>query len=420
MNIQITDSKGTKHMQQRAALRPLVTAGVAAVGASVIALTPAVSNDLAADIQHGAVTFQQRAVELTDYVANPIQTWIDTFDAAAINIQSLAAQYALHPFPVLQQVAANFLQYGVEYVQPYQTAANAAVQYFLGMGPQDFVPLLQTAMTQVEAGQINTAVGTLVNALYTNPIFDVAEKLETIPEILNPITQNLANATKDLTSSAIDNVGFYFAISLPYMINESLGPSLQNVYDSFAAGDPVGGLINAIDVPGEVTNTVLNGLPFDGVYINGLISAGGPALNSGGSLAKALMLEIPQHLAESIVAPGAQNIMTGGSLSYALGYLGNLVTTSFPTPQILFDSLLNLMQTYLLGGFSGAAAATLPAAGSIVGAFNPADVLNGGSAMASLATELPGLSADAANMAGHLGADLASVLPGMILSVLHF
>ncbi|ORA79232.1 hypothetical protein BST29_19270 [Mycobacterium malmoense] len=387
----------------------------------MIALTPAVSNDLAADIQHGAVTFQQRAVELTDYVANPIQTWIDTFDAAAINIQSLAAQYALHPFPVLQQVAANFLQYGVEYVQPYQTAANAAVQYFLGMGPQDFVPLLQTAMTQVEAGQINTAVRTLVNALYTNPIFDVAEQLETIPTILNPITQNLANATKDLTSSAIDNVGFYFAISLPAAISQSLGPSLQNVYDSFAAGDPVGGLINAIDVPGEVTNTVLNGFPGNnGWYTMGLISAGGPALNSGSSLAKALMLEIPQQLTESIVAPGAQNIMTGGSLSYALGYLGNLVTTSFPTPQILFDSLLNLVQTYLLGGFSGAAAATLPAADSIVGAFNPADVLNGGSAMASLATELPGLPGDVANMAGHLGADLASVLPGMILSVLHF
>ncbi|BBZ50029.1 hypothetical protein H7H82_13035 [Mycobacterium heidelbergense] len=98
MNSQITDSKGTQRMQQQAALRPLVTAGAAALGASMIALTPAVSNDLAADIQHSAVTIQQRAVELTDYVANPIETWIDVFEAAGINIQSLAAQFQQYPF----------------------------------------------------------------------------------------------------------------------------------------------------------------------------------------------------------------------------------------------------------------------------------------------------------------------------------
>ncbi|WP_438268915.1 hypothetical protein, partial [Mycobacterium malmoense] len=62
-------------MQQLAALRPLVTAGAAALGASLIALTPTISNNLAAKTQHSTATIQQHAIELTDAVTNPIQTW---------------------------------------------------------------------------------------------------------------------------------------------------------------------------------------------------------------------------------------------------------------------------------------------------------------------------------------------------------
>ncbi|OIN79621.1 hypothetical protein BMG05_17195 [Mycobacterium malmoense] len=384
----------------------------------MIALTPAISNDVASDLQHSAAALQQRAVELTDYVANPIQTWIDTFEAAGINLQSLAAQYALHPFPVPQQIAANFLQYGVQYIKPYTQATNYAVDYFLGTNPNDFVGGMQQAFAAALAGNFSGSQGAvtdLYEALWIHPLVGIGYPLETIPQILNPITQNLANTTDYLTTTALTNVGAAFTLSLPTVLDVALGASLQNVYNSFAAGDAVGGVINAVDIPGELTNAFLNGsLAANGTYTGGLLSDGATGIF------KAIGITTAQGLAEKIVAPNAQNIMTGGSISYALGYLLNLLTTGFPTPQTVFDNLVNWVQTYLLGGFSGAAAATLPAADSIVGAFNPADVINGGSAMASLATELPGLSADAANMAGHLGADLASVLPGMILSVLHF
>ncbi|ORA76111.1 hypothetical protein BST29_24595, partial [Mycobacterium malmoense] len=363
--------------------------------------------------QHSTATIQQHAIELTDAVTNPIQTWIDVFEAADINIQSLVAQFQEYPFPVPQQVTANFLQYAAEYVQPYQQAGNAAVDYFLGTGNSDFVPLFQSGLTQAAAGNLTGAVSTLGRALWTTPLESIGLPLQRIVEILNPITQNLANATKYLTGTGLEELGLNFVIYLPQQLESGLGTGLQNVYDSWTAGDPLGAIINAIDIPGIVTNAVLNGNPAkNGTYSDGLIS------DSYG-LAWVTGLYLPQQLAKSIVAPNAQNIMSGGSLSYALGYLANLVTTGFPTPQTVFDNLVNLLQ-YLFANPGAAAAATLPAADSIVGAFNSTDVLNGGSAMASLATELPGLPADVANVAGHLGADLASVLPGMILSILHF
>ncbi|ORA76801.1 hypothetical protein K3U93_22120 [Mycobacterium malmoense] len=406
-------------MQQLAALRPLVTAGAAAVGASVIALTPAISNDLASDLQHSAAALQQRAVELTDYVANPIQTWIDTFETAGINLQSLAAQYQNHPLIVPQQLAANFMQYAYEYVQPYTQAATSAVNFYLGTNPNDFVGLMQQAFAAALAGNFNMpntgAASLLENGLFYYPAVEIGEPLETIPQILNPITQNLANTTDFLTTTGITDLGANFVISLPGQLTSALGNSAQYVYDSWTAGDPVGAVLNAINTPGAVANALLNGTlnARTGLYSGGIFS-------DGSGLLRTLGIVLPQGLTEKIVAPGAQNIMTGGSLSYALGYLANLVTTGFPTPQTVFDNLVNWVQTYLLGGFSSAAAATSPAADSIVSTFNPADILNGGSAMASLVADLPGLSADVGNIAGHLGADLASVLPGMILSVLHF
>ncbi|MCV7052363.1 hypothetical protein H7H82_17500 [Mycobacterium heidelbergense] len=377
----------------------------------MIALTPAISNDIASDLQHSAATIQQRAVELTDYVANPIQTWINTFEAAGINLQSLAAQYAQHPFPVPQQMAANFLQYGVQYVTPYTQVANSAVNFFLGTGTNDLVPLLQAAAVAASAGQISTAVLDVYNAVFGKPILDFGAPLETIPQILNPITQNLANTSSYLTTTALQNVGAVVTINLPQSLEQTLGTSLQNVYNSFAAGDPVGGLINAVDIPGALTNTFLNGLPqANGTYSEGLLSAGQYGL------VKAIGITTAQGLAQKIVAPKAQNIMTGGSLSYALGQLLNLVTTGFPTPQTIVNNAVNLLQ-YLFANPSGAAAgavnvgnfaALAPAASALPGlsagvlkAFDPAAVTN---IAASLGPSL------AAEVAGSLGANLAGSL----------
>ncbi|ORA78793.1 hypothetical protein K3U93_20440 [Mycobacterium malmoense] len=376
----------------------------------MIALAPAVSNNLAVDIQHGTATIQQRAVGLTDYVANPIQTWIDTFQTLGYNLQQLGSQFQQYPFPLAQQVAANFAQYAVEYVQPYQEAGNAAVNYLLGTGPDTLAGGLQTAFSDAASGNIAGATEQLVSTLVQEPLQQIGQPMETIPQILNPITQNFATTTAYLTTTAITEYGVVLVIYMPSQFGSVLGEALQNVYNSFTAGDPVGGVINAIDVPGEVANVLLNGLPrTPGQYYGGLFS------NNAGIAESTIYLT--QGLAGKIAAPNAQDIMSGGSLSYGLGYFGNVLATGFPTPQTTFDTLVNSIQTYL-GGFSGAAAAISPAASSIAAAFDSADLFKAfdPAMVTNIAASLgPSLAAD---VAGSLGSSLGANLAGSLATTL--
>ncbi|ORA75195.1 hypothetical protein BST25_06845 [Mycobacterium heidelbergense] len=383
----------------------------------MIALTPTVSNDLAADIQHSMTDLQQRAVEFTDYVANPIQDWITTFQAASTNLSSLYTQFQQFPFAASQQIAANFLQYAVQYVQPYQAFGTGAVGYLLGTaatpGSADFIPEILIGLTDLAAGNFAAGIPALTSTIWGGLALDVFKPLEGIPTILNPITQNLANATDYLTTTGIANIAGYFADHFMGTVFTPLGVGVQNVYNSLVAGDPLGAVINAIDIPALVTNSVFNGTlnAKTGLYSTGLIADG-----SAGFL-KYLITVTPQGLANKMVAPNAQNIMSGGSLEYALGYLGNVLATGFPTPQIAFDNLLNVIRTY--AGIPSAAAAAAangsefaalaPAASNamaglsagVLKAFDPAAVTN---IAASLGPSL------AAEVAGSLGANLAGSL----------
>ncbi|ORA66557.1 hypothetical protein BST25_23145 [Mycobacterium heidelbergense] len=382
----------------------------------MIALTPAVSNDLAADIQHSMTDLQQRAVELTDYVANPIQDWITTFQAAGVNLSSLYAQFQQHPFVLSQQLAANLLHYGASYVKPYQTAANAAVGYFLGTaakaGSADFIPQIYTGLTDLAAGNFAAGIPALTNSIWVSTAVGVLQPLEAIPQILNPITQNLANATSYMTVTGIANIAGYFADHFPAVLFGPIGVGVQNVYNSLVAGDPLGAVINAIDIPALVTNSLLNGTvnARTGLYSGGLLSDG-----SAGFL-NYLITVTPQGLAKVMVAPNAQNILGGGSLAFQAGYLGNVLATGFPTPQIAFDNLLNVIRTY--AGIPSAAAAAA-ANGSGFAALAPA----ASSAMAGLSTGLPGLSAGVlkafdpaavTNIAASLGPSLAAEVAGSL------
>ncbi|ORA70251.1 hypothetical protein BST25_19755 [Mycobacterium heidelbergense] len=397
----------------------------------MIALTPTVSNDLAADIQHSMTDLQQRAVELTDYVANPIQDWITTFQAAGVNLSSLYAQFQQFPFVLSQQLAANFLHYASSYVSPYQTAGNDAVGYLLGTsttGTLSFVPQVVKGLADLQAGNFAAGIPALTSTIWSGLAVNVFQSLEAIPTILNPITQNLANATDYMTTTWLGNVPGYFADHFMGTVFTPLGVGVQNVYNSLTAGDPLGAVINTIDIPALVTNSVLNGTPNakTGLYSQGLIADG------SAGLLKYLITVTPQGLANVMVAPNTQNILGGGSLAFQAGYLGNVLATGFPTPQIVFDNLLNVIRTY--AGIPSAAAAAAangsgfaalaPAASALPGlsagvlkAFDPAAVTNiAGSLGPSLAAEVAGSLG--ANLAGSLATTLSVDLSKMALHIL--
>ncbi|ORA76919.1 hypothetical protein K3U93_07730 [Mycobacterium malmoense] len=421
-------------MQQLAAFRPLVSAGAAAVGASLIALTPAVSNDVAADLQQSVVSIQHRAVELTtdEYAVNPLQTWLDVFTDSAANLQTIYNTWSQIPAVLAQQVGANWIQYADTYVGGYQAAANGTLTYFTGTNPlsADFWPLVTTALTNAQSGDIYDAVGNLLYAFYQGPILGIFEPMENILTIPVDISKNIGNATPVLLGtppilqSLIVGLG-EFALQFGQGIEDALGESLQVAYNAYAAGDLLGAALNLLNTPGVVADAALNA------------SAGGTAglLSPGGSehiagLLSLLVNTVPKLLAEAIPAPGAQNITAGGSLLTAWQGFLNQFLTGWPSPNEIVDNILNVFRTYAgLPGLASAAnvgsvadvATTASAAASLSANFASVTDLSSVAALSVLPADIAGvLPGDVANIAGHLGADLASVLPGMILSILHF
>ncbi|OIN82471.1 hypothetical protein K3U93_14420 [Mycobacterium malmoense] len=406
-------------MQQLTVLRPLVTAGTAAVGASLIALTPAVSHDLAADLQHSAATVQQRAVELasTDYAVNPIQTWIDVFTNSVANLQTVYNDWSQIPAVLLQQLAANWMQYASLYIGSYQAAANSALTFYTGTNPPlnigswgsgAFWLNLASALTNIQSGNLTQAVNNITWAFPFGPIYQVLQPLENILNIPIYLTQNLASATYDILAnpgtdpSSIKGliVGLGAFVLFPFSgdLNVSLGGSLQAAYDAFAAGNVLDGVLNLLNTPGAVANALLNGIAGgDGSGITGILT-GLNGFDGGTGLVPLLVNLFPGFLASNIVAPGATNITDGGSLAATFQALLTQLATGWPTPQEWVDSTVNLVQTYFgVGGLTGAASAVaLPVDFSAVA---------------------PSFAAGVAGIAPSIAADFSAVAPSIATNI---
>ena len=85
----------------QSALRPYVTAGVALVGASAIAVTPVT-------VPPPDIDIRDTAVQLSALV-NPIDVFTPIFEAALENAQAVGEAIAANPAPILEQVIANQL-----------------------------------------------------------------------------------------------------------------------------------------------------------------------------------------------------------------------------------------------------------------------------------------------------------------------
>ncbi|OIN78404.1 hypothetical protein BMG05_24095 [Mycobacterium malmoense] len=260
----------------------------------------------------------------------PIQTWVNTFASAGTNLQTILNTWSKLPFPVAQQVAANWLYYADTYVGSFQNFANAAVKYFGAGGT--FWTSLQRAATDFQTGNITTGFGVLYNTLFQTPALDLGTPLQAILKTIPvDITQNLANATKYLNVTGVTQVINYGVLGIPGQMEQALGSSLQAVYNSWTAGDPVGLLTSLANAPGALTNAALNGV--NGQY--GLLS---PAY----TLSKFLPPEhtgvldvvlnyLGPNLANAIASPGAQPIANGGSLATAFQTFVNQLVTGWPS-----------------------------------------------------------------------------------------
>ncbi|OIN78969.1 hypothetical protein [Mycobacterium malmoense] len=326
------------HVTQQ--LRQVGVSGINLTGAdSVVDLFSGVENELEL-LVNGASAAAVPANLLSD-VFSPItqnlvvNTWLTTFDNAAINLQYIANAWSKVPFSVLQQLAANGIQYASDYVSPYQTAAAHAVNFLTGTTKTSFQPLISTAITDLQTGNISAAVNTFYEAFYSLPFVQIGQPLEAILHIPEYMTQNLASATNYLVTTGLTGLGSFGFLGWPGQVEQALGTSLQTVYNSWSVGDQLGALTNLANTPGAIANALLNGTtssvrqpPSNGLLSSPAFTVGA---NKGNGLINWVLNTLEPGLAQEVIAPNAQNIAGGGSLVTAIQQFANQLINGWPS-----------------------------------------------------------------------------------------
>ena len=141
-------------MSMQLALRPYVTAGIALVGASVIAVTPIAPPS----------TVHMPAVNLTASIDNPIQVFAPVVDAAGSWITRTIQSEIANPFPILQQIATNQITTAAGVLQAVQAGAKGVGELAAGLPAA-----LQAAGAKLAVGDVNGAIDAIISS-GLNPI----------------------------------------------------------------------------------------------------------------------------------------------------------------------------------------------------------------------------------------------------------
>lgn len=214
----------------RTAVRPYVTAGVAMVGASVIAVTP-ITTPLP-DIQ-----VHNPNLQLTS-LATDIQAYVAVFQQAASNGQALLSTFLANPTPILSQIIKNQIAAFQALVPALQDALTTTA-----------IPALQAALADLTSGNVQRAVNNVLTAA-----------LSLLLPLGNLVTQPLTNLGKAINIFA----GNFELVLLPGLIGPLIsgvgatGTAIQDVIDAVPNG-PLAVLDALITGPAVILDGVLNG-----------------------------------------------------------------------------------------------------------------------------------------------------------------
>lgn len=225
------------------AVRSYLTAGVATVGAGVIALSPIAPPMPTVHLP----SVHQAEVQLSAEVG-PIEAWVQVIQTAIANLNDLGQQVAADPAPILQQVIAN------------QSAdigllGNAVQESITGFtnSLKGLPATLQAAAKQVAAGQIVVATNTLLAPVLSDLTATLIDPLiDGFPAFTNPM-QNLTNFVAEIPA-AIATLGIPL-LNPVYSVLNAAAAIAQTIIDS----DPAVALNAMINAPATLTGALLNG-----------------------------------------------------------------------------------------------------------------------------------------------------------------
>ncbi len=380
-------------------MRPCLAAGVALVGASMIAVNP-VAPGIAADIQERAVqltgsvasdigdvatnlaTGAAGSLNFSDFAAltsaagaatNPIMEWLNVFETSGANLQTIGQNWFADPFPALQQVVANQVGYADTIGASLQNFGLAQWDFITGTSATSLVPLADQMISDFTSGHISAAADVL-NTILSSMLIQPAFNLFPIFSIPTDITGNLDNVSNALFNLAEGGKLIFVllgALSPVFGTVNAVGDQGQAVVDAWDAGMPTTALTDLVNIPAVATNAFLNGYAPTGAL--GVLS---PSNGLVGGLLADFVNVIPQAIAKAIT-PAA-----GATAAAAL--------TSLDPASITADLAAAFDPAALAASFD-------PAALSM--AFDPAAVTDIGSMLAAeLAPNLSGIVMDLMSM----------------------
>jgi hypothetical protein len=267
--------------------RSYLTAGIAALGVSALALTPvtAIPNQVAAAPQR---VVSDLGVELLASTIDPITPWVDTFERAGANIATLFEFYLEKPFPILQTIAANTATYVEELtngqggaipeqiwnniVTFFEAPWNPGAQLEFSVGP-DSTPVKLPAVPPdyISETQVGTGGGNNPEGLYLTLVqILVGQSVETectvdddcLVEQVAPLVNFLASPYSGQVVSLLGPVLAPIAV---------LTRSFTAIGEFFEAGDVTGAINELINIPANLTDGVLNGAGF--LDLTGVLAA---------------------------------------------------------------------------------------------------------------------------------------------------
>lgn len=217
-----------KETELTLALRPYVTAGVALVGAGIIAVTP---------VAAPPPTIQAHTVQLTAAIDNPVEVFAPVFDKARTVIETNIQNELANPFPIANAVLARALADGQTLGDIANTLAPVITNLVKG-----FPVTTEFALKKLAAGDLDGALGAYVG-LFFGPVFVGFMQYQRVIGLVG----NQFDVGKRLAAAAMNHAwGMTIGIALAgFSLATTTAANIEEVGKAIGTGDPAK-VVNAI------------------------------------------------------------------------------------------------------------------------------------------------------------------------------
>lgn len=284
---------------------------VAALSASVIAVSPAAQTS-ASMVVHEAQAAQQRAVALVAEVTDsPLTVYGDLIDNTVYNVGTLLKQYAAAPLPILTAIVENQVGY-LKRILDF-SVVSSAFQTWWNDGSRESAPgkdLLASVGSALSKGDIATAyqnfnslalfgIQNTVLPWLNNWLFSTSTTMG-VPQ---QIFQNISNALGSFFTTGTLVYGAFQSLYAPVSgAAFQFSRDLAEIGSALGKGNVVGAIAGLVNTPGSVLNALLNGFTYNDTTNPwaGLLSPKDPACTgrcAGGGPISQFFITIAQKIA---------------------------------------------------------------------------------------------------------------------------